>query len=46
LKIDEIEKIDRLEGSKHPIDLLSISTFLLKTMTLVVNQQHFGGQST
>ena len=45
LKSDEIEKIGRQEGSKHPIDLPSISTFLHKAMSLVVNLNHFGGQS-
>ncbi|MDY3103251.1 hypothetical protein ACQRD6_10550 [Prevotella sp. SGI.027] len=46
LKSDEIEKIDRQEGSKHPIVLPPISSFSFKAMTLVVNQHHFGGQST
>lgn len=46
LKSDEIEKIDRQEGSKHPIDLSSISCFSFNAMTLAVNLHHFGGQST
>ncbi|ERT61083.1 hypothetical protein HMPREF1254_2212 [Prevotella sp. BV3P1] len=46
MKSDEIEKIDRQEGSKHSIDLPSISSFTFKAMTLVVNLYHFGNQST